>query len=60
MSSISDEEGVVVLRLKNQTVEAVNAVLGRFFEDFKGKETQLQNSLVVVEEDRYRFYSAEK
>jgi len=52
--------GVVILRLKDQTVEATNAVLGRFFDDFKGKETQLQKSLVIVEEDRYRRYSAEK
>ena len=52
--------GVVILRLKDQTVEVVNAVLKRFFEDFKGKEAQLQKSLVIVEEDRYRLYSTEK
>lgn len=52
--------GVVVLRLKNQTVGATNAVLGRFFKDFKGKENQLQNGLVIVGEDRYRFYSAKE
>ncbi len=52
--------GVVILRLKDQTVEATNAVLKRFFEDFRGKEAQLQKGLVIVEEDRYRFYSAEK
>jgi len=51
--------GVVVLRLRDQTVEATNAVLERFFEDFKGEGARLQNGLVIVEEDRYRFYSAE-
>jgi len=52
--------GVIILRLKDQTVEATNVVLKRFFEDFKGEEKQLRKGLVVVEEDRYRFYSAEK
>jgi len=52
--------GVIILRLKDQTVEAVNAVLERLFEDFKGEEAQLQNGLVIVEENRYRFYSAER
>ena len=54
------EVGIVILRLKDQTVEATNAVLERFFEDFEGEEAQLQKSLVIVEEDRYRRYSAEK
>ncbi len=52
--------GVIILRLKNQTVETTNAVLGRFFEDFEGKEKQLRKGLVIIEEDKYRFYSAEK
>jgi len=52
--------GIIVLRLKDQTVESVNAVLKRFFEDLKGQEAQLQNGLVIVEEDGYRLYSAER
>lgn len=50
--------GIIVLRLHDQTVESVNAVLEQFFKDLEGQENELRKSLVIVEEDRYRFYSA--
>lgn len=47
--------GVIVLRLRNQTVEVVNRRLKEFFSDFKDLEL-LPSSLVVVDETRYRIY----
>lgn len=47
--------GVIVLRLRNQTVEVVNSRLKEFFSDFKDLEL-LPSSLVVVDETRYRIY----
>ncbi|MBA2277554.1 MAG: DUF5615 family PIN-like protein [Chloroflexia bacterium] len=49
--------GVIRLRLTNQTVEAVNAVLARFFRD-ESASIPLDNSLVVVDERRVRVVTA--
>jgi len=45
--------GVVVLRLEDQTVESVNAVLDRFFAS-EAEHIDLDHSLVIIEEDRLR------
>jgi len=51
--------GIIVLRLNNQTVESANAALDRFFKDFEGKEDQLKQGLIVVEEEKYRIHQTE-
>lgn len=51
--------GIIVLRLKDQTVESANAALEKFFKDFEGKEEQLKQVLLVIEEKRYRTYQPE-
>lgn len=53
-----EKVGIIVLRLKNQTVESVDEALKEFFEEFKGRWDEVEKSLVVIEEGRYRFYSA--
>lgn len=52
----SSSLGVIVLRLTDQRVEHVNAVLDRFFTTFTDHDS-LAASLVVIEDDRYRFYT---
>jgi len=53
-----EKVGIIVLRLKDQTVESVNEALKEFFEDFKERWSEIERNLVVIEEGRYRFYSA--
>ena len=48
--------GIIVLRLRHQTVEAVNDVLGRFLSSDALSELQLYRSLVVLSETAYRVY----
>jgi predicted nuclease of predicted toxin-antitoxin system len=48
--------GILVLRLRYQTVEAVNAVLERFLQTVVLDEEVLCRSLVVISEARYRVY----
>lgn len=48
--------GVLVLRLRNQTVEAVNDVLRRFLGSGALSDEVLRRSLVVVTEKWYRVY----
>lgn len=50
------EVGILVLRLRNQTVESVNAVLERFLKSDILNSVDLQQSLVVVSEFWYRVY----
>ncbi len=50
------ELGVIVLRLRHQTVEAVNDILERFLETRALSESQLQHSLVILSESSYRVY----
>ncbi|MCP4211327.1 MAG: hypothetical protein GY764_07585 [Halieaceae bacterium] len=55
--SIAEQQiGVIVLRLNEQTVEAVNDVLGRFLSGSLVKGEILSHSLVVLSERRYRIY----
>lgn len=48
--------GILVLRLRHQTVEAVNDVLGRFLDSEVFPPEQLRGSLVVLSETTYRVY----
>ena len=55
-SSEEGQVGVVVLRLRRQTVETVNHIVERFLESGALDSLQLQNSLVVLSETAYRVY----
>jgi len=48
--------GILVLRLRYQTVETVNDVLRRFLQSGALTEQQLRQSLVVLTETTYRVY----
>lgn len=48
--------GMLVLRLRHQTVEVVNDVLQRFLGSSALDEQQIQRSLVIVSETTYRVY----
>jgi len=50
------EVGILVLRLRYQTVEAVNATLERFLRSAALDKEVLRQSLVVVSEIWYRVY----
>ena len=50
------EVGIIVLRLRHQTVEVVNNVLERFLKAGALSQEELRRSLVVVSENRYRVY----
>ena len=54
--SESGRLGVLVLRLRNQTVEVVNDVLRRFLTSGVVPEERLRRSLVVLSENWYRIY----
>jgi len=46
--------GVIVLRLRNQTIENVTSRLLQFLQDTKRIELDLRSHLIVVEEARFR------
>ncbi|HIC96387.1 TPA: hypothetical protein EYP12_07175 [Candidatus Bipolaricaulota bacterium] len=48
--------GIIVLRLKHQTVEVVNDVMERFLKSGAVSPEILQRSLVIVSENWYRIY----
>ena len=48
--------GIIVLRLRYQTVEAVNAVLERFLHSPGWTESQIQYALITLSETAYRIY----
>jgi len=50
------EIGIIVLRLRNQTVERVNEVLPRFLRVCPLKAEELGCSLVVIRERSYRVF----
>lgn len=50
--------GVIVLRLENQTVESVNAVLARFFVG-QAETIDLDTTLVMLDEHRVRIIRGE-
>ncbi|MBI2025955.1 MAG: DUF5615 family PIN-like protein, partial [Candidatus Levybacteria bacterium] len=48
--------GIIVLRLKDQTVESVNKVLDKFFQE-EVEKIAIEKSLVVIDENRIRIVS---
>ncbi len=55
-SATAGEVGIIVLRLRHQTVEAVNDVLERFLKAGVMSEEELRHALVVLSENTYRVY----
>jgi predicted nuclease of predicted toxin-antitoxin system len=55
-SAEKGQVGILVLRLRAQTVESVNDVLGRFLQSGALTEQQMQHSLIVLSETAYRIY----
>jgi len=54
--AIGGEIGITVLRLRHQTVEAVNDVLERFLKAKVLSEEELEHALVILSENTYRVY----
>lgn len=48
--------GILVLRLKSQTVESTNKVLGKFLQSELVKKKKLEKSLIILSESSYRAY----
>ena len=48
--------GILVLRLKNQTVEATNDVLEKFLNKKVLEKRKLEKSLIIINEFSYRVY----
>lgn len=48
--------GILVLRLHNQTIEAVNDVLSRFLKSAALPEHELEHSLIILSETAYRVH----
>ena len=55
-SAMGGEVGIIVFRLRHQTVEAVNDVLERFLKAGVLSEEELRHALVVLSENTYRVY----
>ena len=55
-----DKLGVVVLRIKDQTVESANFHLERFFNYIKQKKLNLSDTMAIIEEDKYRIHQKHK
>jgi len=50
------QAGIIVLRLRHQTVEVVNHVLERFLKSGAVSPEVLRQSLIIVSENWYRIY----
>jgi len=50
--------GILVLRLKNQTVESVNKVLDKFLKKQIIQKQRLTKSLIILTETSYRIYKS--
>ena len=48
--------GILVLRLKNQTVEVVNNILAKFLNKKVLEKRKLEKSLIIINEFSYRVY----
>ncbi len=48
--------GILVLRLKNQTIEATNKILEEFLKKKILKKQSLEKSLIILTEINYRIY----
>lgn len=47
--------GIIVLRIRNQTPENINSVLGNFFDSYSDKIEKNRTSLIIIKEDNIRF-----
>jgi len=54
--AMGGEIDIIVLRLRRQTVKAVNDVLERFLKARVLSEEELQHALVILSENTYRVY----
>lgn len=52
----SAKVGIIVLRLRNQTVESTNTALENFLKNKKVTEKEIGRSLVIVSETSYRVF----
>ncbi|HUW21218.1 MAG TPA: DUF5615 family PIN-like protein [Candidatus Bathyarchaeia archaeon] len=50
--------GILILRLKDQTVEAVNKILGEFLKNKIIQKQKLDHSLIILAENSYRTYKS--
>lgn len=48
------EVGMIVLRLRDQTIESVNKRLETFFKEINKESAEINNAMIVVDETRYR------
>jgi predicted nuclease of predicted toxin-antitoxin system len=46
--------GVIVIRLKTPTIENINTVIGKFFEEIDFQKVDLSKSLIILDEKKYR------
>ena len=46
--------GAIVVKLKNPTIEKMNSVLGNFFKEIELTGLDLTNSLIILDEKKYR------
>ena len=46
--------GAIVIRLKTPTIEDINAVIGKFFEEIDFEKVDLTKSLIILDEKKYR------
>lgn len=51
--------GIIVLRLRHQTVEAVNRALDLFLRSSTWTESQVRSALITLSETAYRIYRVE-
>ena len=48
--------GIIILRLRSQTVESVNKILGRFLQKKTIEKQKLERALIVIDEAEFRIY----
>ncbi len=58
--STQESVGVLVLRLRHQTVEVVNQVLARFLQTGVLDDKDMRKALIIVSENTYRVYQGPK
>ena len=52
--SKNKEFGVIVIRLKNPTIEKINLVFENFFSEIDFEKVDLTKSLIILDETKYR------
>jgi predicted nuclease of predicted toxin-antitoxin system len=46
--------GTIVIRLKTPTIENINIVIGKFFEEIDFEKVDLTKSLIILDEKKFR------